>query len=33
MAMDDDELDYELEDMPVGDSCDILRYVALSFLL
>jgi hypothetical protein len=33
MAMDDDELDYELEDMPVGDSCDVVRYVALSFLL
>jgi hypothetical protein len=33
MAMDDDELDYELEDMPVTDSCDAVRYVALSFLL
>jgi hypothetical protein len=33
MAMDDDELDYELEDMPVTDSCDVVRYVDFSFLV
>jgi hypothetical protein len=32
MAMDDDELDYQLEDMPVTDSCDVVRYVTLSSL-
>jgi hypothetical protein len=29
MAMDDDQLELELEDMPVTDSCDVVRYATL----
>jgi hypothetical protein len=31
MAMDDEELDMELEDMPVTDSCDVVRYAEFPF--
>jgi hypothetical protein len=29
MAVDDSDLEYELENMPVTESCDVIRYVVI----